>query len=97
MCPIQWQDQYNMNKKGMMPMDMRWLLTLLEEFKCVCTYEKGKSESYEKSSKKGEKGKKCLGTESMARVAKKGLTKCTMFEIVLFKLDPVFFMCKKGP
>jgi hypothetical protein len=29
-CPIQWQDQYNMNKKGMMPMDMRLLLTLLE-------------------------------------------------------------------
>ncbi len=27
MCPIQWQDQYNMNKKGMMPMDMRSLLT----------------------------------------------------------------------
>jgi hypothetical protein len=22
MHPIQWQDQYNMNKKGMMPMDM---------------------------------------------------------------------------
>ncbi len=30
MCPIQWQDQYNMNKKGMMPMDMHLLLTLLE-------------------------------------------------------------------
>ncbi len=30
MCPIQWQDQYNMNKKGMTPMDMRSLLTLLK-------------------------------------------------------------------
>jgi hypothetical protein len=30
MCPLQWQDQYNMNKKGMMLMDMRLLLTLLE-------------------------------------------------------------------
>jgi hypothetical protein len=30
MCPFQWQDQYNMNKKGMMPMNMRSLLTLLE-------------------------------------------------------------------
>jgi hypothetical protein len=29
MCPIQWQDQYNMNKKGMTPMDMRLLLTSL--------------------------------------------------------------------
>ena len=27
MCPIQWQDQYNMNKKGMTPMGMRSLLT----------------------------------------------------------------------
>jgi hypothetical protein len=30
MCPIQWQDQYNMNPKGMTPMDMRLLLTSLE-------------------------------------------------------------------
>ncbi len=52
MCPLQWQDQYNMNKKGMTPMDMRLLLTLLEATKCICTYKKGKSESSEKSSKK---------------------------------------------
>jgi hypothetical protein len=30
MCPLQWQDQFNMKEKGMMPMDMRLLLTLLE-------------------------------------------------------------------
>ncbi len=30
MCPLQWQDQYNMNEKGMTLMDMRLLLTLLE-------------------------------------------------------------------
>jgi hypothetical protein len=41
MCPLQWQDQYNMNKKGMMPMDMCLLLTLLEAIECVCTYDKG--------------------------------------------------------
>jgi hypothetical protein len=35
MCPIQWQDQYNMNKKGMMPMDMRLLLMSLEAIKHV--------------------------------------------------------------
>jgi hypothetical protein len=29
MCPIQWQDQYNLNKKGITLMDMRLLLTLL--------------------------------------------------------------------
>jgi hypothetical protein len=27
MCPLPWQDQYNMNKKGMTPMGMRSLLT----------------------------------------------------------------------
>jgi hypothetical protein len=71
MCPIQWQDQYNMNKKGMTPMDMHLFLTLLEAIERVCTYKKGKLESSKKSSNKGEKGKKCLGTNSMARVPKK--------------------------
>ena len=74
MCPIQWQDQYNMNEKGMTPMDMRLLLTSLEAIKCVCTYEKGKLDSYEKSEKssnKGKKGKKRPGTIYLARVPKK--------------------------
>jgi hypothetical protein len=60
-----------MNKKGMMPMDMRLLLTSLEGIKCVCTYKKGKLESSEKSSNKGKKGKECPSTNSMARVPKK--------------------------
>jgi hypothetical protein len=74
MCPIQWRDQYNMNKKGMMPMDMRSLLTLLEAIEHVCTYEKGKLDSYkksEKSSNKGNKGKKRPGTIFLARVPKR--------------------------
>jgi hypothetical protein len=71
MCPIQWQDLYNMNEKGMTSMDMRLLLTLLEAIKRVCTYEKGKLESSEKSSNKGKKGKKHPGTDSTARVPKK--------------------------
>jgi hypothetical protein len=40
MHPIQWQDQHNMNKKGMAPMDMRLLLTSLKAIKHVCTYKK---------------------------------------------------------
>jgi hypothetical protein len=60
-----------MNEKGMMPMDMRLLLTSLEAIKCVCTYKKGKSESSNKSPNKGEKGKKRPGTNSTARVPKK--------------------------
>jgi hypothetical protein len=74
MCPIQWQNQYNMNEKGMMPMDMRSLLTLLKAIKRVCTYERGKLDTYKKSKKlsnKGEKGKKCPGTNFLARVPKK--------------------------
>ncbi len=63
--------QYNMNEKGMMPMDMCLLLTLLEAIERLCTYKKGKSESSEKSSNKGEKGKKRPGTNSMVRVPKK--------------------------
>jgi hypothetical protein len=74
MCPLQWQDQYNMNEKGMTLMDMRLLLTLLEAIKPICTYEKGKLDSFEKSDKsynKGEKGKKRPSTDSTARVPKK--------------------------
>jgi hypothetical protein len=57
MRPIQWQHQYNMNKKGMTPMDMHLLLTsLLEAIKLICTKKKGKSESFKKSSKKDKKG-----------------------------------------
>jgi hypothetical protein len=71
MCPIQWQDQYNMNKKGMRPMDMRLLLTSLEVIERICTHKKGKLESSEKSSNNGKKGKKCHCTNSTARVPKK--------------------------
>jgi hypothetical protein len=71
MCPLQWQDQYNMNKKSMMPMDMHLLLNLLEAIKCICTYEKGKLESSKKSSHKNKKGKKCPGTKATVRVHKK--------------------------
>jgi hypothetical protein len=71
MCPLQWQDQYNMNKKGMTPMDMCSLLTSLEAIEHICTYEKGKSESSKKSSHKSKKGKKCPGTKATIRVPKK--------------------------
>jgi hypothetical protein len=74
MCPLQWQDQYNMNKKGITLMDMRLLLTLLEGVERICTYKKGELDTFEKSDKsynKGKKGKKCPGTNSMVRVPKK--------------------------
>jgi hypothetical protein len=74
MCPIQLQDQYIMNEKGMMPMDVRLLLALLEAIKRVCTYEKGELDSYKKSKKSSNKGKtvkKNPGTNFLARVPKK--------------------------
>jgi hypothetical protein len=71
MCPIQWKDQYNMNKKGVMPMDMRLLLTLLKAIKRICTYKKAKPESSKKTSNKGERGKKRPGNNSTARLPKK--------------------------
>ncbi len=63
-----------MNEKGTMPMDMRLLLTSLEAIERVCTYEKGKLDTFKKSDKssnKGKKGKKRPGTNSMVWVPKK--------------------------
>ncbi len=74
MCPLQWQDQYNMNKKGMTPMDMCLLLMSLEVIERICTYKKGKLDTFEKSDKSsnmGNKGKKRPGTNSTVRVPKK--------------------------
>jgi hypothetical protein len=73
MCPIQRQEQYNMNKMGMTQMDMRSLLTLLEAVKHICTYKKGKPESSKKSSKKDEKGKKHPGTNSWSGFPRKSI------------------------
>jgi hypothetical protein len=72
MCPLAWQHQYNLNQKGMTPMDMRTLLTLLEAIKLVCTHEKGKpDEKSKKSSFNRKKGKKRPGTDPTVRVPKK--------------------------
>jgi hypothetical protein len=53
MCSIQWQDQYNLKEKGMLPIDMRSLLTSLKGIKRICTHKKAKLESLEKASHKG--------------------------------------------
>jgi hypothetical protein len=74
MCPLPWLDQYNLNKKGMTPMDMRLLLTSLEAIERVCTNEKGKPDNHEKSKKssyKGKKGQKRPGSDPTVRVPKK--------------------------
>ncbi len=52
-------------------MDMRLLLISLEAIERVCTYQKGKLESPEKSSHKSKKEKKHPGTKATIRVPKK--------------------------
>ncbi len=72
MCPLAWKDQYNLNQKGMTPMDMHTLLTLLEAIERVCTHEKGKPDKKsKKSSFNGKKGKKWPGTDLTVHVPKK--------------------------
>jgi hypothetical protein len=38
MCPHQWQDQYNLQEKGMTPMDMHTLQASLKAIEHVCTH-----------------------------------------------------------
>jgi hypothetical protein len=74
MCPINWQDQYNLHEKGMTPLDMCSFLTSLEAIERICTQEKAKAESSKKASNKGKQGKKQPGTKLMVRVPKKACT-----------------------
>jgi hypothetical protein len=71
MCPLTWQNHFNLHKKGMTPMDMCLLLMFLEAIERVCTQEKSNAESNKKTSNKSKKGNKRPGVESTARVPKK--------------------------
>jgi hypothetical protein len=74
MCPLQWQDQYNLHKRGMTPFNMHSLLTSLEAIEHICTQEKASAQS-KKASNKGKKSNKQPDTEPTARVPKKACTK----------------------
>ncbi len=71
MCPHQWQDQYNLQEKGMTPMDMHTLQASLEAIECVCTQEKAHVPSSEKASHKNEAGAKRPSTGATMWVPKK--------------------------
>jgi hypothetical protein len=58
MCPHQWKDQYNLQEKGMTPMDMRSIQASLEAIKGVFTHEKTHAPSGKKTSHKNEAGAK---------------------------------------
>ncbi len=71
MCLHQWQDQYNLQEKGMTPMDMRTLQASLKAIERVCTHEKAPALSGEKASHKNEAGAKQPSTGATIRVPKK--------------------------
>jgi hypothetical protein len=52
MCPHQWQDQYNLQERGMAPMDMRYLQASLKAIEHVFTPEKTHVPSSKKASHK---------------------------------------------
>jgi hypothetical protein len=71
MCPLTWQDHFNLYKKGMTPVDMPSLHMSLEAVEHGCTQEKSNAKSNKKASNKRKKGNKRPGTESTIRVPKK--------------------------
>ncbi len=58
MCLHKWQDQYNLQEKGMTFMDMRTLQASLKAIECIWTHEKAHVPSNEKASHKNEAGDK---------------------------------------
>ncbi len=58
MCPHQWQDQYNLQEKGMTPMDMHSLQASLKAIERICSHEKTHAPSGKKASHKNEAGAK---------------------------------------
>ncbi len=54
MCPHQWQDQYNLQEKGMTLMDMLSLQASLEAIERICTHEKTHAPCGKKASHKNE-------------------------------------------
>ncbi len=71
MCPYQWQDQYNLQKKSMTPMDMRSLQASLEAIECMCTPKKAHAQSGEKASHKNKAGAKRPSPGAMKKAPKK--------------------------
>jgi hypothetical protein len=71
MCLYQWQDQYNLHKKEMTPMDMHSLQASLKAIERMCTQEKAHAQSGKKASQKSETGTKRPSTGATKLVPKK--------------------------
>ncbi len=71
MCPHQWQDLYNLHKKGMTPVDMRSLQASLKVIERVCMQEKAYAQSGKKAFQKSKAGTKRPSTGVTKLVPKK--------------------------
>ncbi len=71
MCLHQWQDQYNLQEKGMTSIDMRSLQASLKAIEHVCTPEKAHAQSVEKACHKNKAGAKRPSTRATKQVPKK--------------------------
>ncbi len=71
MCPHQWQDQYNLHKKGMTPVDMHSLQACLKAIECMCTPEKAHAQFGKKASQKSKAGTKRPSTGATKQAPKK--------------------------
>jgi hypothetical protein len=69
-CPHQWQDQYNLQEKGITPMDMCSLQASLEAIEHVCTQEKAHAQSSKRASQKSKTGTKRPSSGATLRVPK---------------------------
>jgi hypothetical protein len=71
MCPHQWQDQYNLQEKGMTPMDMHSLQSSLNAIKRTCTPERTHAPSGKKASHKNKAGAKQPSNGAVKQAHKK--------------------------
>jgi hypothetical protein len=71
MCLHQWQDQYNLQEKGMTPMDMHTLQASHKAIERVCTHKNAHVPSGEKASPKNKVGAKQPSIGATMRVPKK--------------------------
>jgi hypothetical protein len=71
MCPHQWQDQYNLQEKGMTPMDMHSHQASLKTIERLCTPEKAHGPPSKKASHKNKAGAKRPSTGATMQAHKK--------------------------
>jgi hypothetical protein len=71
MCVHRWQDQYNLHKKKMTPMNMHFLQASLEAIERTCMQEKANAQYGKKASQKSKAGTKRPSTGASKQVPKK--------------------------